>query len=72
MRVKFEQGVQPTVDQIREIANSICEKPDMGWNYNHETGKQEFVQTIRLQGEEGDYLYRVNLSWEMITILEIK
>ena len=76
MRLKFAEGVQPTQNQAREIANSIMSEPDMGWEVDSrfeplaKEGKHTYE--VELEGEFGQYHYRVNLLRELITILNIE
>ena len=76
MKLKIQRGIILTQDQVREIANSIMAEPDITWE-----GELETVETVtphhksydaELDGEFGRYHYRVNLSWELITILDVK
>ena len=62
-RVKFAQGVQPTTDQFSELA-TIC----TGFT----TDTPECVTYAEHHGECGTYLIRVNYSWRLITVLEIR
>ena len=63
VRVKFAQGVQPTTDQFAELA-SICT------GFTSDT--PESVTYAEYQGEYGTYIIRVNYSWRLITVLEIR
>ncbi len=72
MKLKIAQGILLTKEQLEEVANTIMTKPDMGWNYDDEKKETVFVQDYELTGEFGTYIYRVNLSWEMITLLNVK
>ena len=76
MRLKFAKGLRQTREQAREIANSIMSEPDMGWGVGArfeplaEEGKHTYE--VELEGEFGQYHYRVNLKEELITILKIE
>ncbi|MCK9576481.1 MAG: hypothetical protein M0R51_11210 [Clostridia bacterium] len=70
--VKFAQGVHPNLEQLKELANDILHEPDMGWNWCDEINGAKDIMIITESGEEGTYTYRVNLSWQMITILKIE
>lgn len=72
MKLKIAQGILLTKEQLEEVANTIMTKPDMGWNYDDETKETKLVQNFVLDGEHGRYSYRVNLSWEMITLLFVE
>ena len=78
MRLKLAQGVRPTQEQAREIAQVVMAEPDMGWKpteFDTVAEKEEWekktVWTERCAADEGVYDYRVNLSEELITILKI-
>ena len=76
MRLKLDQGVQPTREQALEIAQVVMAKPDMGWGVGPrfeslaEEGKHTYEE--RCAADEGTYVYRVNLNEELITILKIE
>ena len=79
MRLKLDQGVQPTQDQALEIAQVVMAEPDMGWKpteFDTVAEKEEWEKrtawTERCAADEGVYLYRVNLKEELITILKIE
>ena len=75
MRLKLDQGVQPTREQALEIAQVVMAEPDMGWGVGPrfeplaEEGKHTYEE--RCAADEGVYSYRVNLEKELITILRI-
>lgn len=74
MRLKVAQGVALTQEQAREVANVIMERPDMGWDYDSDTRKtmKTGVYDVEETGEHGRYYYRVNLSFELITLKAVK
>jgi len=76
MTLKFAPGVRPTQEQALEIAQVVMAEPDMGWDWDLEHNEPASVRhksyDVQLDGEYGTYHYRVNLSWELITILSVK
>ena len=70
LKLKVSQGIYLTQENLQDLAiiNTI---PDMGWNYDTETGHTNFVETVEVQMENHTYTLRVNLSWGMITLLEV-
>lgn len=76
MKLKVMQGVKLTQDQAKEVAESIMTEPDMGWGWDMSQGVNGAptpnVYEEELQGEHGTYSYRVNLSWDMITLKSVK
>jgi len=76
MRLKLARGVQPTREQALEIARNVMNEPDMGWDWDHDrrepASSQGPTYLVNQKGEEADYLYRVNLTHDLITILSIQ
>lgn len=73
MKLKIERGILLTEEQLKEVLELIMLEPDMGWNYNEETGKYDKVTTNITCGDTGTtYTYRVNTSWDMITLLKVE
>jgi hypothetical protein len=79
MQLKIEQGIKLTREQVLEIGNTIMQEPDMGWKpwvFDSAADREEWEKRHKweeeLQGEHGTYTYRINLSWNMITILDVK
>lgn len=79
MQLKIEQGIKLTREQVLEIGNTIMQEPDMGWKptvfdsaAERDEWEKRYKWEVHMSGEHGEYLYRVNLSWNMITILEVK
>ena len=71
MKLKLKQGVSLSQNQAKEVANVIMEEPDIGWEKTREE-KGSHVFDIKLQGEYGIYIYRVNLAFKLITLLKVK
>lgn len=75
MNIKFEKKVELSQEQMLELAK-LLEEPDMGW------GKDAQGEPIELKhsqyydevssGDYGEYHYRVNLSYQLITVKEVK
>jgi hypothetical protein len=74
MKLKYAQGVSTTQEQAREIAEVIMTQPDMGWSYDsgNRTDRKTGVYDVEFEGEHGIYHYRVNLSFELITLKSVK
>lgn len=72
MLVKFEQGIKPTIEQFREIAESILDPTNTNLlNLQPDRQKVYPVRDYLLYGEFADYYYRVNLPWKTVTILDL-
>ena len=79
MKLKLAPGVQPTQEQLREIANSIMAEPDMGWKpteFDTVAEKEEWEKkTTWLEVQDcdyGKYTVRINLFRALMTILKIE
>jgi hypothetical protein len=73
MKLKLAQGVSLTQEQTLEVAQVIMTEPDMGWGYDSETrSTKSGVYDVVLDGEHGQYKYRVNTSFELITLKAVK
>ena len=72
MTIIFNKDIAVERIQLQEIIDTVCDKPDMGWNYDSETGKTEDCQSYRLQGDFGTYTYFVRLSTNTIYILDVQ
>lgn len=70
-KFKFTQGIHPTYEQMREIIEYFKTVPNHGWNYNHDTKKNDLIEDHHWIGEEGEYYYRINLAWNLVTFTEI-
>ena len=79
MRLKIQRGILLTQEQVEEIASSVMSPGDIGvWGLDSqgkpivtpEMNPKVYEET--LHGEHGKYHYRVNLSWEIITILSVE
>ncbi len=75
MKLKLKQGITLTQEQCIEIGQSVMQKPDMGWDAEYDA---DYVKPMKpkvyeciLDGEHGKYHYRVNISFELITLLEV-
>jgi hypothetical protein len=79
MELKIAQGIKLTREQVLEIGNTIMQEPDMGWKpwvFDSVADREEWENKHKweeeLRGEYGTYRYRINLSWNMITILSVE
>ena len=76
MKLKIEKGIRLTQEQANEIANSIMREPDMGWEDYYQLGEavseRHKAYKVELYGEHGVYDYKINLSWELITIEKVR
>jgi hypothetical protein len=79
MALKVSQGIRLTREQVLEIGNVIMNEPDMGWKpwvFDTAADREEWENKHKweevFQGEHGTYKFRINLSWNMITILDVK
>ena len=65
MEFKIAQGVKLTIEQLKEVS-TIMEQPDEGWE-----SEDEEITTVILMGDFANYVYRINLKCELITLLEV-
>jgi len=73
MELKLAQGVSLTQKQCLEVAQSIMKEPNMGWGYDLETRSTKTgVYNVELKGDYGIYYYRVNTSFDLITLKAVK
>lgn len=72
MELKVMHGVRLNKNQLQEVVNLVMSQPDMGWNYNEDTGVQDNVMNVVTSADYGTYTYRVNLSWNLITLLSVE
>lgn len=73
MRLKVAQGLALTQKQLREVAELVMTEPDMGWDYDETSrSKKTGVYNVSLSGEFGTYEYRVNTSFNLITLKAVK
>ena len=76
MRLKLSRDLRPTKEQVLEIANMIMNPPESGWKEYLETLDHDSTKTnvydVDFVGKHGKYISRINLSFKLITIFEIK
>ena len=74
MRIKFERKVELTQKQIFELA-TLLKRPDMGWKYDSQNNPIQLTNNqyydAMLSGDYANYEYRVNLSYELITVKSV-
>ena len=75
MQIKFEKKVAPTPKQFKELA-MFLQEPKYGWgNYSDgepiDLNHHQYYDEIK-KGAFGTYTYRVNLSYQLITVKEVK
>jgi hypothetical protein len=78
MEIKFERSLRLNEEQLKEVldlafAPSLTEKP-MSFDSVAEKDywKKTKVWMTEIDGDHGTYTLRINLSWELITVLEVK
>ena len=72
MKLKISQGITLSQNQVIEIGKTIMTEPDYGWQLEDASPEEKYKYVVKLEGEYGIYEYRVNISWEMITILSVE
>ncbi len=76
MRLKLSRDLRPTKEQVLEIANIIMTPPKSGWKEYLESLDPESSKTnvydVSFVCGNGEYISRINLSFNLITIFEIK
>ncbi len=74
MELKIAKHIKLTHDQVKEL-HLITTEPDNGWetDYNNLGGNMKAnVYEVELKTDVATYHYRVNLSFQLITLLEVK
>ena len=75
MTIKFEKKVELTQDQMLELA-ALLGIPDMGWDKDCDNKpiplQHGQYYDVVSNGDHGRYEYRINLSYELITIKSVK
>ena len=71
MKIKIKSNVSLTHEQFVELG-TVLQKPDMGWEVDTDHILLPKQYTTEHEGEHGFYVYRVNRSLELITILEVE
>ena len=72
MKLKISQGITLSQKQVIEIGKTIMREPDYGWELEDARPEEKYKYEVRFEGEYGIYEYRVNISWNMITILNVE
>jgi len=71
MKIKFEKKVAPTLDQLEELTDFIKNALR-----KHEENPQKLEHgqyfNVRADGNHGVYTYRVNVSYQLVTVKEVK
>jgi uncharacterized protein with FMN-binding domain len=74
MEIKFNKKVKLSHQQLNELPE-ILQEPYNGWQAEyeelHDDTMKSGVYDVTAQGMHGKYTYRVNLSFELITVLEV-
>ena len=74
MKIRILQGVELTQNQMIELS-TLLRTPDMGWDKdcNNEPIplQQGQYYDVKSAGDYAVYSYRVNLSYQLITIMEV-
>ena len=75
MTIKFEKSVCLSHDQMLELA-ALLETPDMGFDKDCDNKpiplQHGQYYDVVSNGDHGTYEYRINLSYELITIKGVK
>ena len=71
MIIKIDRDVRMNQNQLNELTIVLAE-PDMGWDVDNDYNELPLVYDIEFEGIHATYTYRVNRSWQMITLLEVK
>lgn len=71
--IKFDRGLRMTTQQLSEFANCVLVTPDMGLGHDS-MGKKisQKVYEVENEAEHGTYVYRVNRSWKLITLIAVR
>lgn len=74
MKIKISQNVRLNDAQLHEIAETVLQPPEQGWRAFVDAKRDEKpnVRTHAFRGKYGEYRYRVNLSWNLITLLQVR
>jgi hypothetical protein len=70
MKIKIKENIKLELEQLEEFA-MIMQTPDMGWEVNSQNEKLDKIYLVEYQGDCGKYLYRVNNSRKLLTLLKV-
>ena len=70
MKIKIKENIKLELEQLEEVA-MIMQTPDIGWEVDSQNKKLDNIYLVEHQGEFGTYLYRVNNSRKLLTLLKV-
>lgn len=70
--LKVSQGIKLSKENINDLQNHVLKEPDNGWNYDDNIQAAHYIQHYKMQIGSNVYLFRVNLSYKLLTLLSIE
>ena len=71
LTIKFKQGISFTAEQLKELAIFLINEPENGWKLKGESNYKNNVYQLDFIGNYGEYTLKLNLFWELVTVLKV-